>query len=151
MCYNHRDRRRRPLTKETEGLCLRRANSYLYLNSIVCRNGMTRVMPTSTTWQLRTGRSSLYTFAPACTTIYSYEKASVENGKKKNKTKKNSYRGSWVPQLVKCLPLAQVMILGLRDQAPSQAPHATGSMLVPLPPLLSAHALCLFPNKQINL
>jgi len=49
----------------------------------LCRNGMTRVMPTSTTWQLRTGRFSLYTFAPACTTIYSYKKASVENGKKK--------------------------------------------------------------------
>jgi len=109
----------------------------------LCRNGMTRVMPTSTTWQLRTGRFSLYTFAPACTTIYSYKKASVENGKKK------SYRGSWVPQLVRCLPLAQGMILGLWDQAPSQALHSTGSMLVPLPlPLLM---LCLSPNKQINL
>ena len=40
-------------------------------------------------------------------------------------------------QLVKHLPLAQVMILGSWDRAPHRAPCSAGSLLLPLPlPLL---------------
>ena len=46
-------------------------------------------------------------------------------------------RGTWVAQMVKHLLLAQVMILGSWDQAPCQAPHSVGSLL-----LLYALGLC---------
>lgn len=138
MCYNHRDRRRRPLTKETEGLCLRRANSYLYLNSIVCRNGMTRVMPTSTTWQLRTGRSSLYTFAPACTTIYSYEKASVENGKKTKQNQKKQLQGLLGPSIGKVPAFGSSHDLGFVGSSPESGSPRNREYACPSP----SPALC---------
>ena len=42
-------------------------------------------------------------------------------------------RGVWVAQLVKCLPLAQVIIPESLDQAPHQAPCSAGSLLLPFP------------------
>jgi len=42
-------------------------------------------------------------------------------------------RGAWVAQLVKGLPLAQVMIPGSGDRAPSPDVCSAGSLLVPLP------------------
>ena len=47
-------------------------------------------------------------------------------------------------QLVKHLPLAQVLIPESQDQAPHWVPHSVGSVLVPLP-LLPPHALYLPP------
>ena len=41
-------------------------------------------------------------------------------------------RGTWVPQLIKHLPLAQGAILETRDRIPHQAPGAW-SLLLPLP------------------
>ena len=40
--------------------------------------------------------------------------------------------GTWVAQLVKRLPLAQVTIPRSWDRALSQAPHSAGSLLLPL-------------------
>ena len=34
---------------------------------------------------------------------------------------KTKFKGAWVAQVVECLPLAQVMIPGSWDRAPSQA------------------------------
>ena len=46
--------------------------------------------------------------------------------------------GTWVAQLVKRLPSAQVMILETRDRVPHRAPCSAGSLLLPLtlPPLM---------------
>ena len=56
--------------------------------------------------------------------------------------------GTWVVQLVKHLPLAQVMIPESWDQAPSQAPRSAGNLLFPLPlPLLDTSAHSLLSNK----
>ena len=41
--------------------------------------------------------------------------------------------GTWVAQLVKHLPLAQVMIPGSWDQALHPAPFSAGSLLLPFP------------------
>ena len=48
--------------------------------------------------------------------------------------------GTWVAQLVKCVLLAQVMILGSWDQAPC----SVGSLLLPLP-------LCTPPMLSLSL
>ena len=42
------------------------------------------------------------------------------------------FRGTWVPQLVKLLSLAQVMIPGSWDQAPRLDLCSVGSLLLPL-------------------
>ena len=44
--------------------------------------------------------------------------------------------GTWVAQLVNCLPSAQVMIPGSWDRAPHRTPCSVGSLLLPLPLLL---------------
>ena len=46
---------------------------------------------------------------------------------------KTYFRGTWVAQLVKSLPSAQVMIPESWDQAPGRAPCSVGSLLLPLP------------------
>ena len=54
---------------------------------------------------------------------------------------RNPWRGIWVAQSVKPLPLAQVMIPRSWDQAPHGAPYSAESLLLPLPlPLPPAHA-----------
>jgi len=55
----------------------------------------------------------------------------------------------WMAQSVKCLPLAQVMILGSWDRAPYQAPCSVGNLLLPLPLLLPLLVLSLY-LCQIN-
>ena len=55
--------------------------------------------------------------------------------------------GTWVAQLVKRLPLAQIMISGSWDGAPGQVPCSEGSLLLPLPLPSLAPALIL---SQIN-
>lgn len=60
--------------------------------------------------------------------------------------KKSEGWGAWVAQLVKNLPLAQVMIpgvLGSWDQAPHWAPCSAGSLHLPLPQLLPLLVLSL--------
>ena len=58
--------------------------------------------------------------------------------------------GTWVAQSVKCLPLAQVLILESQDWAPSWSPCSVESLLLPLPPLLThAHSLAL-SLKYVN-
>ena len=52
-------------------------------------------------------------------------------------------RGAWVAQLVKGLPLAQVMILGSWDQALNWAPCSVGSLFLPLLLPLLVHMLSL--------
>ena len=47
--------------------------------------------------------------------------------------KSNEVWGTWVAQLVKHLPSAQVMILGSQDQALCWAPCSMESLLLPLP------------------
>ena len=54
--------------------------------------------------------------------------------------------GAWVAQLVKCLPLAQVMIPGSWDQA-LHGSLLRGSLLLPLPATPPA---CAFSLCQIN-
>ena len=49
-------------------------------------------------------------------------------------------RDAWVAQLVKQLPLAQVMIPASWDRVPHRAPCSAGSLLLPLPGSLSACA-----------
>jgi len=44
-----------------------------------------------------------------------------------------AFRGAWVAQMVKHLPLARVMIPESWDRAPHWAPCSTGSLLLPLP------------------
>ena len=55
--------------------------------------------------------------------------------------------GAWVAQLVKRLPLAQIMILESWDQVLHQAPCSAGSLILPLtlPPLMLSLSL-----SQIN-
>ena len=55
--------------------------------------------------------------------------------------------GAWVVQLVKHLPLVQVMIPGFWDQPPCQAPCSVVSLLLPLPLPLSS--LCALSLKYI--
>ena len=43
-----------------------------------------------------------------------------------------SSRGAWVAQMVKLLPLAQVMIPESRDRVPHRAPSCMESLLLPL-------------------
>ena len=52
--------------------------------------------------------------------------------------------GTWVAQMVGCLPSAQVMISGTWDQALPWAPYTEGSLLlpVPLPAAPPSCALC---------
>ena len=58
--------------------------------------------------------------------------------------------GTWVAQVVKHLPSAQVMILGSWDRAPHHAPCSAGSLLSTLPlPLPPAHALALSEINKI--
>ena len=65
-------------------------------------------------------------------------------------TKVLKSRGTWVSQLVKPLPLAQVMISRSWDQAPGRAPCSVGSLLLPLPllfpPLVLTCVLCQINN-----
>lgn len=63
--------------------------------------------------------------------------------------KKINNIGAWVAQLVRCLPLAQVMTSGSQDRAPRLAPSSAGSLLLllPLPLLLPLLVLVLC---QIN-
>ena len=54
--------------------------------------------------------------------------------------------GAWAPQSVKCLPVAQVMILRSWDQALCRASCSLGSLLLPLPlpaapPAVLAHSV----------
>ena len=57
---------------------------------------------------------------------------------------KNSVkRDTWVAQLVKCLPSAQVMIPGSWDQVPHWAPCSVGSLLLPLLLPTPSHSLSL--------
>ena len=46
---------------------------------------------------------------------------------------KDKWGGAWEAQLVKCLPLAPVMILESWDPVPHPAPCSVGSLLLPLP------------------
>ena len=59
--------------------------------------------------------------------------------------------GCLVAQLVKRLPLAQVMIPGSWDQAPHQAPCSVGSQLLPFPLPLLRHVLFLFLTYALSL
>lgn len=60
-------------------------------------------------------------------------------------------RDAWVAQSVKCLPLAQVMILGSWDRAPHCACTQLGSLVLPPLTLVLSFVLCLFlSNKQIK-
>ena len=52
-------------------------------------------------------------------------------------------RGTWVAQVVKCLPWARVMISGSWDRAPHVAPCLAGSLLLPFPLLLPVFLLSL--------
>ena len=56
-------------------------------------------------------------------------------------------RGTWVAQLVKHLPLAQVMVPGSWDQVQHRAAYSVGSLLFPFPlpasPPTCAHSLSL--------
>jgi len=56
--------------------------------------------------------------------------------------------GRLVAQSVKCLPSAQVMVPGSRDQAPHWAPRSLGNPLLPLsaPPPACALSLSLKPD-----
>ena len=53
--------------------------------------------------------------------------------------------GTWVVQLVKHLPSAQVLISGSWDRVPCLTPGSVGNLLLPLPLSLpcSTHAVCL--------
>ena len=57
--------------------------------------------------------------------------------------------GTWVAQLVKRLPSAQVMFSGSWNRAPHQAPRSVQSLLLPLPATPLACALCL-SNKLVK-
>ena len=57
---------------------------------------------------------------------------------------KSEGRGTWVAELVKCMPSARVMIPESLDGNTSQAPYLAGSLPLPLClplPLLPTHAL----------
>ena len=60
-------------------------------------------------------------------------------------------RGTWVALLVKCLPLARVMIPGSWDRVLHQALCSVVSLLVPLSLTLLLHLLtCMLALYQIN-
>ena len=55
---------------------------------------------------------------------------------------KKMSKGTWVAQLVKLLPSAEVMISGSWDQAPGWAPCSAGSLCLPLPLLVHPTSSC---------
>ena len=57
-------------------------------------------------------------------------------------------RGAWVAQSAKCLPLAQVMILGSWDRAPHCACTQLGSLVLPPLTLVLSFVLCLFLSNK---
>ena len=58
--------------------------------------------------------------------------------------------GTWGGQLVKCLPLAQVMIPGSWNQALHQGPCSVGSLLLTFPLPLPYCSLALSLSQNIN-
>lgn len=58
-----------------------------------------------------------------------------------------------MPQSVKCLPLAQVIILGSWDGALHQAPYSAGSLLLPLTatPLAYGRSLSLSLSRSLTI
>ena len=60
------------------------------------------------------------------------------------------WKGTWVAQWVKPLPLAQVMISGFWDRALHQVLCSSGSLLLPLPPAAPPACALSVSNKYIK-